>query len=75
VIRTLRALQAEGSHSVPATVADMLSVSETQVRAAVASYADHGSELDQRIAAYERVAAELESAWRRQQEILAGSAT
>jgi hypothetical protein len=75
VIRTLRAVQAEENHSVPAIVADMLSLSEAQVRAAVAYYADHGSEIDQRVATNERVAAELESAWRRQQEILAGPAT
>ena len=72
VIRTLRAVQAEGDDDVPATVADMLSLTEVQVRAAVAYYADHQSEIDERIAVNERAAAELESAWRRQQEILTG---
>jgi hypothetical protein len=75
VIRTLRGVQAEGGDGVLAVVADMTSLAEAQVRTAVAYYADHEAEIDQRIAANERAAAEYESAWRKQQEILAGRAT
>src|SRR3954447_25295126 len=67
VIRTLRAVQAEGGDDVVAVVADMTSLSEAQVRTAVAYYADHEAD--------EQATAEFESAWRRQQEILAGRAT
>ncbi len=51
-----------------------MSLTPDQVRAAVAYYADHPAEVDVRIAANEQTAEELESAWRRQQEILAGPA-
>ncbi|MDP9460878.1 MAG: CopG family transcriptional regulator [Actinomycetota bacterium] len=72
VIRTLRGVQKDGSDEAVAAVADMTSLTEAQVRAAVAYYADHRDEIDARIAANERTAEELEAAWRRQQEILAG---
>ncbi len=72
VIRTLRGVQEDGSDDVVAAVADMTSLTEAQVRAAVAYYADHRDEIDARIAANERTTEELEAAWRRQQEILAG---
>ncbi len=42
------------------------------MRAAVAYYAVHRDEVDARIAANDRAAEELEAAWRRQQEVLAG---
>src|SRR3712207_1877238 len=41
VIRTLRGVQEDGSDSVVAAVADMTSLTEAQVRVAVAYYADH----------------------------------
>jgi hypothetical protein len=72
VIRTLRAVQEERSDDVIAEVAEILSLTEAQVRAAVAYYADHRAETDARIAANDRATEELEAAWRRQQEILAG---
>ncbi len=72
VIRTLRGVQKDGSDEAVAAVADMTSLTGAQVRAAVAYYADHRDEIDARIAANERTAEELEAAWRRQQEILAG---
>ncbi len=72
VIRTLRAVQEERHEDVVAAVAAMTSLTEAQVRAAVAYYADHRDEVDARIDARERASEELESAWRRQQEILAG---
>ncbi len=40
--------------------------------AAVAEHADHRPEIDEWIATDERMAEELEAAWRRQQEVLAG---
>ena len=72
VIRTLRAVQADAGDGVPVRVAEVLSLTEAQVLTAVAYYADHEAEIDQRIAVNERTAEELESAWRRQQEILTG---
>jgi predicted transcriptional regulator len=72
VIRTLRAVQEERHEDVVAVVAEMTSLTEAQVRAAVAYYADHRDEVDARIAANDRDAEELEAAWRRQQEVLAG---
>jgi len=72
VTRALRAVQAEGAEDVVAAVADVSSLTEAQVRVAVAYYADHGAEIDDRIAANHRAAEEGEAAWRRQQEILAG---
>ncbi len=72
VIRTLRAVQDEGHEDVVAAVAEMTSLTEAQVRAAVAYYADHRGEVDERIEATQRAADEAEAAWRRQQEVLAG---
>ena len=72
VIRTLRTNQSEGAADVIATVADLLALTESQVRAAVAYYADHRGEVDERIEATQRAADEAEAAWRRQQEVLAG---
>jgi predicted transcriptional regulator len=72
VIRTLRAVQEEGAADGVVAVAETTSLTEAQVRAAVAYYADHRAEIDERIAANDRAAEELEVAWRRQQEILAG---
>lgn len=74
VIRSLRAVQQEGAADVVAAVAEMTSLTEAQVRAAVAYYADHGAEIDERLAANVQAADDLEAAWRRQQEILAGPA-
>jgi predicted transcriptional regulator len=76
VIRTLRAVQAEGGADASGpvdVVAASMSLTVDQVRTAVAYYADHGAEIDARIAANQQAADELEAAWRRQQEILAGS--
>ncbi|SDY86588.1 Ribbon-helix-helix protein, copG family [Modestobacter sp. DSM 44400] len=74
VIRTLRAAQQEGA--APADLVELVaggsSLSSAQVRAAVAYYADHPEEIDARIAANQEAADELEAAWQRQQEILAG---
>jgi Ribbon-helix-helix protein, copG family. len=72
VIRTLRMNQSEGTADVIATVADLLALTESQVRAAVAYYADHRGEVDERIEATQRAADEAEAAWRRQQEVLTG---
>jgi hypothetical protein len=72
VIRTLRLNQNEGTADVVATVADLLALTESQVREAVAYYADHRGEVDERIVATQRAADEAEAAWRRQQEVLAG---
>lgn len=72
VIRTLRAVQEERSDRAISEVAEILSLTDVQVLAAVAYYADHRPEIDERIATNERMAEELEAAWRRQQEILAG---
>lgn len=72
VIRSLRGVQEERPRDVVAAVVETTSLTEVQVRAAVAYYADHPAEIDARIAANERAAEELEAAWHRQQEILAG---
>jgi predicted transcriptional regulator len=72
VIRSLRGIQEERPQDVVAAVVETTSLTEVQVRAAVAYYADHPAEIDARIAANERAAEEQEAAWRRQQEILAG---
>ena len=72
VIRTLRGVQEERHEDVVAVVAEMASLTEAQVRAAVAYYADHRNKVDARIAANDRDAEELEAAWGRQREVLAG---
>jgi predicted transcriptional regulator len=77
VVRTLRDVQTEeaagsGATSVEA-VAESLSLTVDQIRTAVAYYADHRDEIDARITANQQAADELEAAWHRQQEILAGS--
>ena len=72
VIRTLRAVQEERSDHAISEVGEILSLIDVQVLAAVAYYADHRSEIDERITTNERMAEEMEAAWRRQQEILAG---
>lgn len=77
VIRTLRDHQTDGGvageDDVVEVVAESLSLSADGVRAAVAYYADHRDEIDARISADQGAADELEAAWRRQQEILAGN--
>jgi hypothetical protein len=75
VIRLLRDVQAEadGPADPVDAVSSSMSLSIDQVRTAVAYYADHRDEIDARIAANQQAADELEAAWRRQQEILAGS--
>jgi hypothetical protein len=72
VVRTLQSVRADGAADVVRAVADMTSLTERQVRAAVAYYADHTVEVDARIAANDEAAQEREAAWRRQQGILAG---
>jgi hypothetical protein len=76
VIRTLREFQAEGEggrrRDPIEAVAASMSLSPDRVRTAVAYYADHAAEIDTRITANQQAADELEAAWRRQQEILAG---
>ena len=74
VIRALRAVQSEGNDDVVAATTGVTGLTESQVRAAVAYYADHGAEVDARIEGNQRAADEREAAWRRQQEILAGPA-
>lgn len=75
-IRTLRDGQAEGAgggeHDPVEAVAASMSLTGDGVRTAVAYYADHRDEIDTRITANQQAADELEAAWRRQQEILAG---
>jgi hypothetical protein len=77
VVRTLRGVQAErvagGGNDPVDAVAESLSLGVDQVRTAVAYYADHHDEIDVRITANQQAADELEAAWHRQQEILAGS--
>lgn len=76
VIRTLRAAQAEAGDGAPGAVgvvASSMSLTDEQVQAAVAYYADHREEIDTRIAANQQAADELEASWRRQREILFGS--
>lgn len=77
VIRTLRDVQVEsaggGDHDPVKAVAESMSLGVDGVRAAVAYYADHRDEIDTRLTANQQAAEELEAAWRRQQEVLAGS--
>lgn len=78
VIRTLRDVQGKtagyGEHDPVQAVAETMSLSVDGVRTAVAYYADHRDEIDARLTANQQAADELEAAWRRQQEILTGSA-
>lgn len=78
VIRGLHDIQAEGGGEDPdgllSDVADSLSLEIGQVRDAVAYYADHRDEIDDRIELKQAAADELEQAWRRQQEVLSGHA-
>jgi predicted transcriptional regulator len=79
VVATLDDVRADEAHAgaddVVSEVADAMSLSEAQVRTAVAYYADHRDEIDQRIAMKRRLADEQEDAWRRQQEILTGASS
>ena len=72
VIRTLRAVQAEGGAEVVDDVARAMTLTPAQVHVAVAYYADHRGEVDERIEATQRAADEAEAAWRRRQEVQAG---
>jgi hypothetical protein len=72
VIRTLRVVQAEKAADPVEAVGRSMSLAPEQVRVAVAYYSEHSDEIDHRIAVNQEAADELETAWRRQQEILAG---
>lgn len=50
--------------------AELFALPRRAVEAALAYYADHTEEVDERIAANDRAAAEAEAAWHRQRELL-----
>lgn len=69
LIATLKAGNARGERAVSAT-ADLLGLTESQVRAAVRYYASFGEEIDRRIALGTLDADDAEAAWKREQAAL-----
>jgi hypothetical protein len=69
LIATLKASEARGEQAVAAT-AELLGLTEAQVRAAVRYYASFGDEIDRRIALSTLDADEAEAAWKREQAAL-----
>ena len=69
LIATLQAGEARGEEAV-ATTAELLGLTESQVRAAVRYYASFGDEIDRRIALNTLDADEAEAAWKREQAAL-----
>jgi hypothetical protein len=67
---TLKAGKARGEDAVAAT-ADLLSLTELQVRTAVRYYSDYPEEIDERIRRNVEDADAAEAAWRREQAALA----
>jgi hypothetical protein len=67
---TLKAGKARGDEAVVAT-ADLLSLTELQVRTAVRYYSDYPEEIDERIRRNVEDADAAEAAWRREQAALA----
>lgn len=69
LIATLKAGEARGEQAIPAT-AELLDLTESQVRTAVRYYANFGEEIDRRIALSTLDADEAEAAWKREQAAL-----
>jgi hypothetical protein len=69
VMAALKGGEARGQEAIPAT-AELLRLTEAQVRAAVRYYAVFGSEIDRRIALNVEDADEAEAAWQREQAAL-----
>ena len=69
LIATLKAGEARGEQAISAT-ADLLGLTESQVRAAVRYYASFGQEIDRRIALSTLDVDEAEAAWKREQAVL-----
>jgi hypothetical protein len=70
VLTTLKSGKARGEEAIPAT-ADLLSLTDSQVRTAVRYYGAFSEEIDDRIARNAEDADEAEAAWRREQAALA----
>ena len=70
VLTTLKSGKARGEEAISAT-ADLLSLTDTQVRTAVRYYGAFPEEVDDRIARNAEDADEAEAAWRREQAALA----
>jgi hypothetical protein len=70
VIATLKSGKARGEESIAAT-AELLKLSDSQVRSAVRYYGAFLGEIDRRIALNSEDADEAEAAWRREQAALA----
>jgi hypothetical protein len=70
VIATLKSGEARGEEAIAAT-ADLLDLTESQVRTAVRYYGAFPEEVDERIARNAQDADEAEEAWRREQAALA----
>jgi hypothetical protein len=70
VLSTLKSGKARGEEAISAT-ADLLSLTDTQVRTAVRYYGAFPAEVDDRIARNAEDADEAEAAWRREQAALA----
>jgi len=69
LIATLKSGEARGGQAIPAT-AELLGLSESQVRTAVRYYASFGEEIDRRIDLNTLDADEAEAAWKREQAAL-----
>ena len=69
LVSFLRDLDSKGDAAIR-EVAEMVNLSESQVRTALGYYADYPDEIDDRIRADEEAADVAEAAWRRQQAAL-----
>ncbi len=69
IIGLIRSLDATGVAAI-AEAAEWLSLTEAQVRTALAYYGAYADEIDERIAANDRAAERSERAWRAQQALL-----
>lgn len=70
VMATLRSGEAKGDEAV-VSVAELLNLTDLQVRTAVRYYSDHSEEIDERIKRNVEQADAAEAAWRREQAALA----
>ena len=70
LMATLKSGEARGEAAIPAT-AELLGLTESQVRTAVRYYGAFPDEIDERIARNAKDADEAEEAWRREQAALA----
>lgn len=70
IVKVLREIDERGAAAIAAT-AEVLTLPESRVRAAMHYYADYPDEIDAEIGEADRVSAAAEDAWRTEQRLLA----